>query len=273
LMLASINPPSSATVVGVGTGVAARVGVGVALGTSVADGVDVAVDVGRGVDVGVDVGTGADVLVAVPVALLGLPGAPPAMPGVPLPLLDEVGVGVAVDVAVGGEVGPVVAVEVGVRVAVEDGVATARRDGPNEATEKLSITRSAGPIVAVDVGLAVGVGVAVAAAAVSAAKTVKCEDSPVTVPAAWLTVDPPATGRQLALAVSKKNTPAGGDPLNASVTWTGCAKVLTCAPLAPVAVSSTALLTSCCPPLSGGALVRAIWTVVFWATAPAGNTT
>jgi hypothetical protein len=74
-----------------------------------------------------------------------------------------------------------------------------------------------------------------------------------------LTVEPPATGCQLLLAVSKKNTPAGGEPVNARVICTGCAKVLTAPPpFASLAVSSTALLTSCCPPVSVGALVREI---------------
>jgi hypothetical protein len=231
LMLATINPLSSAPVV-VGTGVGVRVDVGAAVGIGVAEGVDVVVDVGRGVDVAVDVGRGVDVgvdvgtavggLVAVPGAPLRPPDVPPAMAEVSLPV---VGVGVAVDVAVGVEVEPVVGVGVAVRVAVDDGVATASRDGPNDATEKLLITRSAGAVVAVGdgvavnvgVAVAVGVGVSVATAAVSAAKTVKCEDSPVTVPAPWLTLEPPSTGRQLPLAVSKKNTPAGGDPLNARV--------------------------------------------------------
>jgi hypothetical protein len=207
--------------------------------------------------------------VAVPVA--------PPLPGVPPPTTDvDVAVGAGVGVLVAVPVAPgvpvVVAVAVGVAVTVGDGVEVgvaiaANPDGPNDATEKLLMTRSAGPAVAV------GVGVAVGAAAVSAANTVKCDDSPVTVPAPGLTDEPPATGCQLPLAVSKKNTPAGGEPVNARVICTGCAKVLTATPLASLAVRSTALLTSCCPPLSAGALVRAICTLVFWVTAPGGKTT
>ena len=59
-----------------------------------------------------------------------------------------------------------------------------------------------------------------------------------------------------------------------SVTWTGWAKLLTLAPLGSVAVRSIALLTSCWPPVGApGAPVRAMRTVVFWTTAPGGNTT
>lgn len=72
----------------------------------------------------------------------------------------------------------------------------------------------------------------------------------------------------------KKKSPAGdGVPPKVSVICTGWENCVIAAPLAAVAVSATALLTSCCPAGTGGALVVATWTVVWSVTAPGGKTT
>jgi len=130
------------------------------------------------------------------------------------------------------------------------------------------------------VGVAAGaaaVGVAVGAAAVgavSAAKIVKCDVPPVMVPEAVSIADPPSTVRQVAVAGSKKKIADGAGPEILRVTPASGVKLGTGAPVnASAALRSTTVLASCCPLLSGGALVRATVTRVSRATAPAGKAT
>src|SRR5258708_38564320 len=100
----------------------------------------------------------------------------------------------------------------------------------------------------------IGPGVGVTGA-VSAAKTLKCDVLPVTVPV--LTLEPPSTGCQVDVVGSKKNTPAGGAQLKLSMTAAGGAKPWTGAPLeASVAVRLTTVLTTCCPLSAAGGVVR-----------------
>src|SRR5712691_11005624 len=123
------------------------------------------------------------------------------------------------------------------------------------------------------VGVAVGVGPALVGA-VSAANTVKCDVLPVMLLAVGLTVDPPSAGCQVDVVGSKKNTPAGGEPLKVSVTAAGGLKPETGAPVAAsVAVRLTTVLTTCCPLSVAGGAVRVSTTVVFCATAPGGKLT
>jgi hypothetical protein len=170
------------------------------------------VSVGRLVAVGVSVGT----VVAVGVSVGTVVGV-----GVFVGTVVAVGVSVGTSVPVGVAVTVGVGVAVSVGVAVAVGVDVAGPSASPDASAKLLITRSS-------------VG------AVSAANTVKCDVLPVIV--LPLTLEPPSTGCQVEVAGSKKNTPDGVLPVKASVTCTGCANV---APLAPLAVRSTAVLTTC----------------------------
>ena len=134
---------------------------------------------------------------------------------------------VAVDVTSADAVGDAVTVNVGdavdVAVAVAVVVPTIARlvvlDCP---TDKSAITRSGKP-------------------EVNAPNIVKCVVVPVTVPAAEFTTD----GTVCQLLPLKKYRPAGGVPLYASTTCTGCAKFVTGLPLASTAVRSTARPTNC----------------------------
>ena len=128
-------------------------------------------------------------------------------------------VGDAVSVNVGDAVDVAVAVAVAVAVVVPTIARLVVLDCP---TDKSAITRSGKP-------------------EVNAPNIVKCVVVPVTVPAAEFTTD----GTVCQLLPLKKYRPAGGVPLYASTTCTGCAKFVTGLPLASTAVRSTARPTSC----------------------------
>jgi hypothetical protein len=271
------EPVGVGVTLGVVVCVVLAVGVGVELAPAPGVSVGVAVALPVGVSVGVAVAEPVGVAVADPVAVavaepVGVAVADP----VGVAVADPVGVAVAepVAVAVAEPVAVAVAEPVAVAVAEPVGVAVAVTDTVGD-----GVAVAVAVAVAVSVGVAVDVGVELGGSAkdkptwlttrsacFSTANMLKWLETPVTVPLAESTLEPPSLGCQV--LPLKKKMPAGWPPLKARTTWTG-RKSATGVP--PTSADSWTTGPNAVP--APGEVVRWIWMVVFCPTAFAGNTT